>query len=223
MKAMLLLLALALPAAADFRSWTSADGRKADLDLVSVSEMDGEKVGEFRMRNGRSTSIKASGLSEEDAVLLKEFKSAPAPGSAKASVFDEVLEGNLVKLDGEAVKDFKPEAKPKKYYIFYYTASWCGPCQAYTPSLVKFYNEAKPDNDSFEVVVITCDTKEAAMNGYMKKKQMPWPALKLDEAGKFKQKFNHGVNGIPAVITCTLDGTVVSRSGDPQALAKLVK
>ncbi|MCX6878284.1 MAG: thioredoxin-like domain-containing protein [Verrucomicrobia bacterium] len=224
MKTTLLLLALALPAAAEFRSWTASDGRKAELDLVSVTDKDGEKVGEFRMRNGRSASIKASGLSEDDAKLLDDFKPAPAAGAVgKASVFDEILDGNLVKLDGDDVKSFQPEAKPKKFYIFYYTASWCGPCQAYTPTLVKFYNDHKPKNDSFEVVVITCDRDEVAMNGYMKKKNMPWPALKMADAEKFKQKFNHGVNGIPAVITCKLDGTIVSRNGDPQELAKLVK
>ena len=35
------------------------------------------------------------------------------------------LNGNLVILDGEKFKNHKLSLKPKKYYIFYYTASWC--------------------------------------------------------------------------------------------------
>lgn len=224
MKTTLLLLALALPAVAEYRTWTAADGRKAELELTKVTDQDGEKVGEFRMKNGRTATIKASGLSEEDAKLLESFKPAPAPGAAAApeSVFDDLLDGNLIKLDGDSVKGCDL-VKPTKYYIFYYTASWCGPCQAYTPTLVKFYNDNKQGNDSFELVLITCDRDEAAMKGYMKKKEMPWPCLKLDDAEKFKRKFDHGVNGIPAVITCTLDGDIVSRSNDPGELKKLVK
>jgi thiol-disulfide isomerase/thioredoxin len=222
MKSICIMLALALPAAAEFRAWKSADGRTAELELVKATEKDGEKAGEFRMRNGSTTTIKASGLAEEDAKVLADFKPAAEPGkAARGSVFDEILNGNLMKLEGEEIKAYVPENKPEKYYIFYYTASWCGPCHAYTPQLAKFYNENK--NSSFELVVVSLDRKEPAMNGYIKKKKMPWPALKFSETKNFMGKFNHEVQFIPMVVTCKIDGTVVSRSNDLKELSKLVK
>ncbi|MEM9237397.1 MAG: thioredoxin-like domain-containing protein [Verrucomicrobiota bacterium] len=209
---------------ATFEKWTSNDGREAELDLVSVAEVDGEKVGTFRMRNGRAVKIPASKLIEEDAKRLDEWKSAGAAAEepAEESVFDDILEGNLLRLSGKSLKKCEDATKPEKLYVFYYTASWCPPCQAFTPDLVKWYEENK--NDNFELVLITSDRDDDAMEGYAKKAKMPWPQLKLKDAGKFKEEFEHGVKGIPSLIVCELDGTNLGnfRSRLPE-LAEMVK
>lgn len=214
---------LAISASAEFRTWTRNDGKTADLDLVSVSGAAGAKSGEFKMRNGQSVTLAASVLSPADAKLLDEWTTAAAPVSATPSVFDEVLEGNLQILDGRSLKRYEMVAKPTKHYVFYYTASWCGPCQAYTPDLVKFYNKEKKDNNSFELVLITSDQEEDAMEEYAKEKKMPWPQLKFSKAKEFKSKFKHNVTGIPSVIVCDLEGTVVSRSRSLDDVAKILK
>lgn len=225
MKTTILLCSLALGgfAMADFETWTSTDGRSAKLELKKVTEGDGEKTGEFKMKNGRTVKIAASGLIEADAKRLNEWMSPEEIAAAEAapkSVFDDILEGNLVKLDGKSLKKVDAAPKPEKLYVFYYTASWCGPCQQFTPSLVKFYNEHK--NDNFELVLITSDRDEDSMEGYAKKKEMPWPQLKLKKAADFKKEFNHGVSGIPSVIVCKLDGTKLGNYRDLNALEKLV-
>ena len=210
-------------ASAEFRTWTRNDGNTAELDLVSVSEADGEKTGEFKMRNGRIVSLKASALSEADSKLMADWKPKAAEGAelASTSVFDKILDGNLVKLDGKSLKKFTPTERPKKYYVFYYTASWCGPCQQYTPTLVEFYEKHK--NANFEIVLISSDQEEGAMEEYAVKKKMPWPQLKLKEVEDFSKEFDHGVTGIPAVIVCELDGKKVGSYRDLAALEKLVK
>lgn len=212
---------------AGFETWTSKDGKAAELELVSVSQSGGEKIGEFRMRTGKTVSISSSSLSDADARRLSEWKpaeaaSVEAPATAgKPSKFDDILDGNLVKLDGRSLKRFSQETKPEKYYIFYYTASWCGPCQKYTPSLVDFYNKNK--NANFEIVLITSDSDEGGMETYAREKKMPWPQLKMSRVAKFEKQFDHKVNGIPSVITCDLDGNIVSRSESIAQLTKLVK
>lgn len=210
---------------AEFASWTSKDGRSAELELKSVSEADGEKVGEFLMRNGRVTKLKASQLSAECAAKLSEWKPVSDEQSASEeasapSVFDGFLDGNLLRLDGRSLKSCKDATKPAKYYVFYYTASWCGPCQQFTPELVRFYNRNK--NADFEVVLITSDSDEDAMEEYAKEKEMPWPQLKLKKAKDFKAKFQHGVTGIPSVIVCDLEGNNLGNHRDLRSLEKLV-
>lgn len=194
-------------ASAEFRTWTRSDGKTAELDLVSVSETDGEKAGEFKMRGGRTITLKASLLSDDDAKLMDEWKPEAEESAAEPSVFDDILERNLVKLKGKSLKSFKDLEKPEKYYVFYYTASWCGPCQQFTPDLVKFYEKNK--NENFEIVLITSDRDEDSMEEYAVKKKMPWPQLKLKKAKDFKKKFAHGVKGIPSVIVCELDGKML--------------
>jgi len=223
---LLVTLLLAASASAEFRTWTRSDGKSAELDLISVSETDGEKTGEFKMRNGQKVIIKSSVLSGADAKLLEEWKPAAngvaAAKPATTSVFDDALDGNLVKLDGKSLKSFKDLKKPSKYYVFYYTASWCSPCQAFTPSLVDFYNKNK--NDQFELVLITSDQDEDAMEDYAVSKNMPWPMLKLRKASAFKKKFPHGVTGIPSVIVCDLQGKIVTTGGrNLNTLGELLK
>ena len=193
---------------AGYETWISADGRKASMDLVSVTDADGEKVGNFRMKNRRTVSLKASELSSEDAKRLAEWVDPNTPQeSAPASVFDEVLDGDLVRLDGKKLKKCDDATHPAKYYVFYYTASWCPPCRAFTPSLVKWYNDNK--NENVEIVLITSDRNEKAMEGYAAEMKMPWPQLKLSKAKIFKDKFNHGVSGIPSVMVCDIDGKLL--------------
>jgi nucleoredoxin len=218
---LLLGLAFAAAAHAEFRTWTRSDGKTAELDLVAVTGADGEKTGEFKMRDGKSAKLAASTFTEADAKLISEWKPAAAVSTATPSVFDKALDGNLLKLDGKSLKKFTLAERPKKYYVFYYTASWCGPCQQFTPSLVEFYEKKK--NSNFEIVLITSDRDEEAMEGYAVKKNMPWPQLKLKEAAAFKKEFNHGVSGIPSVMVCELDGKLLGNFRNLAELEKLVK
>ncbi|MFK7849528.1 MAG: thioredoxin-like domain-containing protein [Akkermansiaceae bacterium] len=216
---------LVSPLQAEFRTWTKKDGNTARLELISKSGEGEEMRASFRMLSGKTVEVPVSELSEADITLVKEWEPGKAVASESAnstpSVFDDVLDGNLEKLDGNSLKRYELEQKPTKYYVFYYTASWCGPCQRFTPSLVDFYNKHKEGNDSFEIVLITSDRDEKAMEGYAKNKKMPWPHLKLSKAPSFKKKFSHGVRGIPSVIVCDLEGNIVSRDG--RNLAELEK
>ena len=218
-------ISLVLPLHAAFENWTNKEGNTAQLELQEVTVEDDAKAGVFKMRNGRKVTIKAADLDEAGAKRLAEWKPAaaePEAATGEPSVFDDVLDGNLVILDEKKFKKHELAAKPTKYYVFYYTASWCPPYQAFTPSLVDFYN--KNNNENFELVLITSDGEESDMEGYAKDKKMPWPQLKHSKAKSFKGKFDHGVRGIPAVIVCDLEGKIVSSNGRNLAeLEKIVK
>lgn len=226
MKNTILLIALLLSplARAGFEQWTSADGRTATMNLLSVSEVDGQKVGRFSLRSGQIVELKAEQLSDDDAKRLAEWKPEGAAAAAVGpeSVFDDILDGNLLRLDGDRLKKCDDATKPQKYYVFYYTASWCGPCQAFTPTLVEWYKKNK--NDNFELVLITSDQDEGSMEDYAAKKHMPWPQLKLRKAQDFKGEFKHGVTGIPSVMVCEIDGKLLGNyRGNLDGLTALVK
>jgi len=208
---------LSVSAFAGFETWTSKDGKPAELELVSVSESGGEKTGEFKMKSGKTVSIKAAALSEADAQRLADWKpeGAPATGDAAASTtsaFDKALDGNLVKLDGKSLKRHSDPVRPSKYYLFYYTASWCGPCHKFTPSLVKFYDDYRPKGNDFEVVLITSDSDEGAMEEYAAEFKMQWPQLKLSKADRFKKEFKHPGTGIPNLVLTDTEGKLIKTS-----------
>ncbi|MGA0901051.1 MAG: thioredoxin-like domain-containing protein [Luteolibacter sp.] len=193
------LLLTALPTLADFRTWTNSEGQTADLELRGV-----EEVGLFGLKGGWSACLNISQPCEQDAKSLEACKAAEPAKPAKETVFGRVLDGNLVVLTDGCLKDIKDHKTPEKYYVFYYTASWCPPCRTFTPTLVSWYNKNK--NDNFELVLISSDRDKDAMLNYAKDKKMPWPQLALDESGKFKAAHDHGVRGIPSLIVCDLNG-----------------
>lgn len=238
---LLLCLLLTGISRADFQTWTNKDGKTAELDLVNVATIGGESIGEFKTKAGTTVKLKESQLATGEADRLKSWRpgdsstasskpasttaavSSSAPGAASAagaSAFDKILEPtNLIKVNGKHVDHVKDEAKPTKYYVFYYSASWCHPCHQFTPSLVDFYNQNK--SDSFEVYLIPHDSDKTAMEGYMKEMNMPWPALQIPKAEKFEKEFKHTIDGIPYIAICNPDGTVVAQGNAGLMLGKL--
>lgn len=206
---LIFLLGTGVVSAEEFRSWVNQTGVSADLKLLDAKIVGEETVGTFQMRNGQKVDLAASTLSEADAKALKDWvvaaaQAADKPVGGPPSVFDRALERNLVQLSGRSLRKLSDFQKPAKYYVFYYTASWCGPCQAFTPSLVDFYKRNK--NENFEIILVSSDDNENAMEEYAVDKKMPWPHIKLDKARPFRGEFNHGVTGIPSLIVCDLEG-----------------
>jgi len=164
-------------------------GKTIDFPIADLQPSSRDQVAAWKAANQKKAMAEAAALEKE---------------SRKASVFDEILNGNLVKLDGSRLKRTSDATHPEKYYVFYYTASWCPPCRKFTPSLVDWYEKNK--NENFELVLITSDRSEQAMEEYAEKNKMPWPQLEMKDSKRFKDKFDHGVRGIPSLIVCSLDG-----------------
>lgn len=202
---------------AEFRLWTRNDGKTADLELVSVSEADGagQKSATFKTRNGQSVSITTKSFSTEDSHFLDQWKPSKTVNTevkieVAPSVFDKSFNNNLIKLTGKSLKTCQDATKPSKYYLLYYTASWCGPCHKFTPSLVEFYNKNK--NDEFELVLITSDNDEDDMERYAEEMKMPWPQLKFSRVEKFKKEHRYPGRGIPNLVLTDLDGKLIKGS-----------
>lgn len=214
-KTILLSFMLAGVSFAGFETWTNKDGKTAELELVKVTESGGEKTGEFKTRGGKTVTLKASDLADGESVRFDGWKPATATEetpAASASVFDSILDGSLVRLQGKSLKRCEDATKPAKYYLFYYTASWCGPCQKFTPDLVEFYNAHKSKTNDFELVLITSDSSEDDMKGYAIDKKMPWPQLKLSKVEKFRKEFKHPGGGIPNLVLTDLQGKIIKAS-----------
>ncbi|XP_071692673.1 probable nucleoredoxin 1 [Rutidosis leptorrhynchoides] len=93
----------------------------------------------------------------------------------------------------------------------YFSASWCPPCQRFTPNLIDVYNELS-EKDDFEIVFISADEDEESFAGYFSK--MPWLAVPFSDSktrealdGCFK------VSGIPHLVFLDKNGKVLSDRG----------
>ena len=65
-----------------------------------------------------------------------------------------------------------------KVVAVYFSAHWCPPCRAFTPTLIKAYESAKAAGLPFELVFVSSDHDEDGFDEYTA--DMPWPSVKFD-------------------------------------------
>ena len=142
-------------------------------------------------------------------VALLSFSFLATAAGAGDVDMEKELQGNLFVNRGNALEPYDGKLSDVKYYAIYSSAAWCGPCRAFTPDLVKFYNRLKPKHPEFEVVFRSSDRSEAAMIDYMKEDKMKWPALKFGLDSPVN-RFRGG--GIPCLVVVDQKGKVLSHS-----------
>ena len=66
----------------------------------------------------------------------------------------------------------------------YFSAHWCPPCRAFTPTLADWYNNFKkgPNGSKFDIVFVSSDRDDSAFDEYYG--EMPWLALPFSERDK---------------------------------------
>lgn len=100
--------------------------------------------------------------------------------------------------------------KSKKLGL-YFSASWCVPCQRFTPVLVEAYEELRAKGD-FEVVFVSDDRGEEAFSKYFSK--MPWLAIPFTDSEKRRSLDElFQVSGIPHLVIIDEAGRVASDGG----------
>ncbi|XP_027345973.1 probable nucleoredoxin 1 [Abrus precatorius] len=114
----------------------------------------------------------------------------------------------LLRNNGDQVKI--DSLKGKKLGL-YFSASWCGPCRRFTPTLVEVYNGVASKGD-FEVVFVTADEDDESFKGYFSK--MPWLAIPFSDSetrSRLDELFQ--VRGIPHLALLDETGKVVTEDG----------
>jgi len=113
----------------------------------------------------------------------------------------EELLGPTLLTDAKGAKEDTAKAlKDKDIVALYFSASWCPPCQSFTPIFVDFYKTVA-ESEKFEVVYVASDKTVQEFEQYYSK--MPWLAIPGDnDSTVFKNNLaqTFKVTGIPTLI-----------------------
>jgi thiol-disulfide isomerase/thioredoxin len=136
--------------------------------------------------------------------LVRELKPAARFNTAESS-----LQVERLAADGTVVREeFEPRLAP--YLAVYHGASWCGPCQQFSPALADFYRRADKSKLRFQLMMVNYDQSRDDMIGYMRQHRMEFPAVMRGAAGAWAASTGSGIPNLIIIDTAT--GKVVSSS-----------
>lgn len=129
---------------------------------------------------------------------------------------------------GKTTTDGQPlslERFKGKVLLVDFWATWCPPCRAEVPNLVKAYSAFK--DKGFEIVGISFDKKRDELDAYLKEQTMTWPQYFDGKGWDNEVGPTYGIQSIPAMYLLDAEGKVVTtdlRDGRlEKELAKLLK
>jgi len=110
-----------------------------------------------------------------------------------------------------------------KYVLVDFWASWCVPCRAENPNVVKAYQELKGKN--FEIVGVSLDYPggKAVWAEAVKKDGLPWIQVSDLKGWKNEVAVLYGINSVPQNLLIDPNGMIIAKNLRGEALTQKLK
>jgi thiol-disulfide isomerase/thioredoxin len=103
-----------------------------------------------------------------------------------------------------------------KVVLVEFWATWCGPCVAELPNIIKAYN--KHHSNGFEVIGISLDEDEQKLKSFLKAKEIPWVQYFDGKGWQNKLAAKYGIDTVPATFLLDRQGKIIGQDFRGEAL-----
>ena len=125
---------------------------------------------------------------------------------AKQFAIGKIIDFTLPDAKGN---EFKLSSLKGKYVLVDFWASWCVPCRAENPFLLKAYQELKARN--FEIVGVSLDDKRADWLKAVEADKLPWTQVSDVKGFQTEVAVRFGITAIPQNVLIDPDGRVIAK------------
>ena len=177
-----------------------------------MEESEGKSKKKKKGKKDKKKSRKSKSKKDSKAADEDEMSEESAEDSEDAEP-EEKTKPSIPKVV-DALGKFKVfNAKPNlkaEYYIYLYSASWCGFCQQCMPDAVEQYKKMKASR-KVELILICGDKSEGEGKSYLKSKKLKSPAIMFSElqATQFQGLPGCGMPGYPAISVVDKEGNMI--------------
>jgi peroxiredoxin len=105
-----------------------------------------------------------------------------------------------------------------KYVLIDFWASWCGPCRAENPSVVKAYNKFRDKN--FEILAVSLDNKKEPWLEAIKKDGLTWLHVSDLKGWKNEVAVLYNVQAVPQNWLIDPNGIIIAKNMRGEELSK---
>ena len=170
-----------------------------------------EQLARQNVRSSLQADRARKASSAYQANIARERNARSAAPLAVTNVLYDSVKGDLVRCNnGTVVHADDDGVADKKLIALYFSAHWCAPCRSFTPALVDFYNRVAQQHPEFEIIFVSCDRSDFAMQQYMREAKMPWPAIDFARVREKDAIKKYCGSGIPCLVLLDSTGKVLS-------------
>jgi hypothetical protein len=164
----------------------------------------------------RQTSLVTQPAPRPQVPSRTTLPSGPAAMSGPPNAIYDVLQGNLVHLERGELRKLDDElVKTKKLYLLFYSSKSSELTRAVTSALVTFYHRVASFHPEFEIIFLSQDRTAYAMETYIQRTEMPWPAVVFEKTAS-KTAGRKAIYEVPYLVLVSGDAKVLYSSSGSQ-------
>lgn len=131
---------------------------------------------------------------------------------AKYEKASQIFNGQIVDFTQEDTqgKPFKLSSLRGKYVLIDFWASWCAPCRAENPNLLKAYQALK--DKQFEIVSISLDDNKKAWLHAVEMDKLPWEQVSDLKGWKNELAVKYGISAVPQNFLLDPNGKIIAKN-----------